>query len=310
MTTMLLSHDAFLHHRVPEGHPERPDRMRALRTALETPVFAGLLREDCPLGALSAAALAHDPRYVHTIAALKPDPGGFIGIDSDTLVSEGTGEATLRALGGVIRAVDAVFAGEAQNAFLAARPPGHHAEQNKAMGFCFFNTAAVAARHAQKAHGAERVAIIDWDVHHGNGTQDIFWADASVLYASTHQMPLYPGTGAKSETGEHNTIVNAPLRAGDGGEAFRAAMTTVILPRVRDYKPDLVIISAGFDAHHRDPLASLQLTEADFAWATTELMAIAATSCRGRLVSVLEGGYDLTGLADSATRHVQTLMGA
>ncbi len=310
MTTLLLSHDAFILHAVPEGHPERPDRMRALAGAFRAPAFAGLLREDCPRGDLSSAALVHDPRYVEMIGALKPDPDGFIGIDSDTLFSAGTGEANLRALGGVIRAVDAVFARQAQNAFLASRPPGHHAEQNKAMGFCFFNTVAVAARHAQQMHGAERVAIIDWDVHHGNGTQDIFWSDASVLYASTHQMPLYPGTGAKSEVGEHNTIVNAPLRAGDGGEAFRAAMNTVILPRVRAHQPDLIIISAGFDAHHRDPLANLALTEADFAWATTELMSIAAKSCQGRLVSVLEGGYDLIGLADSASRHVQALMEA
>jgi acetoin utilization deacetylase AcuC-like enzyme len=310
MTTLLLSHEAFLHHAVPEGHPERPDRMRALSKALAGERFKGLLREDCPRGELACAGLVHDPRYVEMLSLLRPEANGFIGIDGDTLVSPGTLEANTRALGGIVRAVDAVVSREVSNAFLAARPPGHHAEQARAMGFCFFNTAAIAARHAQKKHGLERVAIIDWDVHHGNGTQDIFWSDPSVLYASTHQMPLYPGSGEKSETGEHNTIVNVPLRAGDGSEAFRAAMTNAILPRVRAHRPDLIIISAGFDAHHRDPLANLLLDEQDFAWATSQLLEIADQACNGRLVSVLEGGYDLVGLADSASLHVQALMAA
>ncbi len=235
---------------------------------------------------------------------------GYAGIDPDTLMSPGTMEATFRSLGGATAAVDAVFGGEAANAFLCARPPGHHAETARAMGFCFFNTAAVAARHAQRAHGAERIAIFDWDVHHGNGTQDIFWSDPSVLYASTHQMPLYPGTGAKGETGEHGTIVNAPLTAGDGGEAFRAAVTSIILPRIEAHAPDLIIISAGFDAHHRDPLANLMLEAEDFAWATRALMEIAARRCRSRIVSVLEGGYDLVGLSESAAAHVAALQEA
>jgi acetoin utilization deacetylase AcuC-like enzyme len=309
MPTLLLSHDAFLHHAVPEGHPERPDRMRALRKVFSEDAFQQLVREDTPLAPLDFAGLAHPADYVHKIAGLVPTQG-FAGIDADTIMSAGTMEAALRALGGATRAVDAVFKGEVNNAFLAARPPGHHAEHDKAMGFCFFNTAAVAANYAKKAHGAERIAIIDWDVHHGNGTQDIFWADKNVLYASTHQMPLYPGTGAKSETGEHNTIVNAPLSAGDDGEAFRAAMTSVILPRIKQHQPDMIIISAGFDAHYRDPLANLQLTEQDFGWATRQLMAIAEKNCKGRIVSVLEGGYDLIGLADSASAHVKTLMEA
>jgi acetoin utilization deacetylase AcuC-like enzyme len=194
------------------------------------------------------------------------------------------------------------------NAFLASRPPGHHAEQERAMGFCFFNTAAVAAKHAIKKHGLERIAIIDWDVHHGNGTQDIFWNDANVLYASTHQMPLYPGSGARSEKGEHDNIVNAPLNPGDGGEAFRAAMTGLILPRIMAHNPDLIIISAGFDAHHRDPLANLKLDHTDFAWATKQLLSIADKKSGGRLVSVLEGGYDLIGLSESASAHVKELM--
>ncbi len=307
MTTLFLTHDAFVRHVVPEGHPERPDRLRALRQTFAASDFDSLFRAEAPLADLIMAELAHPVSYIDTIHSIAPKEG-FAGIDADTLMSPGTMEATLRALGGAAAGVDAVFAGQAKNAFLAARPPGHHAEMNRAMGFCFFNTAAIAARHAQKVHGAERVAIIDWDVHHGNGTQDIFWGDETVLYASTHQMPLYPGTGAKSETGEHGTIVNAPLQAGDGGEAFRAAMTSVILPRIDAHRPDLIVISAGFDAHHRDPLANLQLEAEDFAWATRQLMAISDRRCASRIVSVLEGGYDLVGLAESASAHVKTLM--
>ncbi len=196
------------------------------------------------------------------------------------------------------------------NAFVAMRPPGHHAEAATPMGFCFFNNAAIAARHAQAVHGAERVAIVDFDVHHGNGTQDIFWNDETVMYASTHEMPAYPGTGALGERGEHDNIVNAPLRAGDAGEVFREAYDSVILPRVEAFAPDFIIISAGFDAHYRDPLGNLMLREEDFAWVTRKLMAIAQRKCGGRLVSLLEGGYDLDGLARSVAAHVGALMGA
>jgi len=214
----------------------------------------------------------------------------------------------LRAAGGATYAVDEVMGGRAKNAFVATRPPGHHTETARPMGFCLFNNAAIAARHAQKKHGIERAAVVDFDVHHGNGSQDIFWSDASVMYASTHQMPLYPGTGAVSESGEHDTIVNAPLRPGDGGSQFRQAFETRILPRLRDFKPDIVVISAGFDAHVRDPLANLNLVEADFAWATQQLMGIADQSSQGRVVSLLEGGYDLEGLAGSVAAHVTALM--
>ncbi|PIK73444.1 acetoin utilization protein, partial [Methylobacterium frigidaeris] len=199
--------------------------------------------------------------------------------------------------------------GRVANAFAAMRPPGHHAERERAMGFCLFNTAAVAARHARKHHGAARVALVDWDVHHGNGSQDIFWDDPSVLYASTHQMPLFPGTGAASERGEHDTIVNVPLHAGDDGDTFREAFVHGVLPRLDAFRPDLIVISAGFDAHWRDPLANLKLTEADFAWATREVMEIAERHCGGRVVSLLEGGYDLIGLSKSVAAHVETLMG-
>ncbi len=309
MTTLLLSHDAFEQHVVPEGHPERPDRMRALKQAFAGSGFQTLLRREAPLGDAALAALAHPEAYVQAIQSIAPERG-FVGIDADTLMSPGTLEAVYRALGGAAAAVDAVFSGETTNAFLCARPPGHHAETAHAMGFCFFNTAAVAARHAQRRHGAERVAILDWDVHHGNGTQDIFWSDPTVLYASTHQMPLYPGTGAKGETGEHGTIVNAPLRAGDGGEAFRAALEALILPRIEAHRPDLIVISAGFDAHRRDPLAHVELEAADFAWATGALMEIADRLCGSRIVSILEGGYDLVGLAESAAAHVRRLQDA
>jgi acetoin utilization deacetylase AcuC-like enzyme len=214
----------------------------------------------------------------------------------------------LRCVGGAVLAIDEVMTKKADNAFVATRPPGHHAETTRAMGFCLFNNAAIAARHAQKKHGIERVAIVDFDVHHGNGSQDIFWADNSVMYCSTHEMPLYPGTGSTGERGEHNTIVNAPLSAGDGGNKFREAMETAILPRLRGFKPELLIISAGFDAHARDPLANLNLVEADYTWVTRTLMDVADESADGRIVSLLEGGYDLEGLSRSVAAHVTALM--
>jgi acetoin utilization deacetylase AcuC-like enzyme len=309
MPTLLLSHPSAAGHAVPEGHPERPARIRAVADVLSGEAFRALLREDAPAGDLDLARLCHDPAYVDRIAALLPETG-FIGIDGDTFVSPGTVAACRHALGGAARAVDAVFAKEAGNAFIAMRPPGHHAEKERAMGFCFTNTAAVAARHAQRRHGAKRVAIMDFDVHHGNGTQDIFWDDATVMYASTHEMPLYPGTGAPSEKGAHDNIVNVALRSGTGGAAFREAMEMAVLPRLDAFRPDLVVISAGFDAHRRDPLASLELEAGDFGWATRALCALADRRCGGRLVSVLEGGYDLVGLAESAGAHVQALMDA
>jgi len=307
MPTLFLSHPAALDHHVPMGHPERPDRIRAVERALEDECFSGLVREQALRAEPETIALTHSEPYIQAIIEAAPREG-FVRIDDDTSMSPGTLEAALRAVGAAAQAVDEVMAGKVRNAFSAMRPPGHHAERAQAMGFCFFNNVAIAARHAQKAHGAERVAIVDWDVHHGNGTQDIFWSDPSVLYGSTHEMPLYPGTGATSERGEHDTIVNAPLRAGDGGERFREAFETVILPRVEAFRPDLILISAGFDAHWRDPVANLQLTEADFAWATRKLMDIAERRCGGRVVSLLEGGYDLEGLARSVAAHVKALM--
>src|SRR5215207_5123022 len=307
MTSLFLCHAAALDHRTPAGHPERPDRIRAIEAALEDERFSGLVREQAPMAGDDLLTLAHPEAYVRALREAAPREG-LVSLDADTVMSPGTMEAVLRGVGAAARAVDEVMTKKVANAFSAMRPPGHHAERARPMGFCLFNNAAIAARHAQKAHGAERVAILDWDVHHGNGTQNIFWSDASVLYCSTHQMPLYPGTGATSERGDRDSIVNAPLRAGDGGERFREAFETVILPRVEAFGPDLVLISAGFDAHWRDPLANLQLTEADFAWGTQKLMEIADRRCDGRVVSLLEGGYDLEGLARSVAAHVKTLM--
>lgn len=306
MTTLLFTHPASLRHETPEGHPERIDRIKAVNQILASGHFRDLVRRDAPLGRDEDILLAHAEEHLQRIRAMAPAEG-FEYLDADTVMSSGTLAAALRAVGAATAAVDAVFQGEADNAFCALRPPGHHAETRRAMGFCLFNQAAIAAHHARRRHGAERVAVVDFDVHHGNGTQDIFWTDADLFYGSTHQMPLYPGTGSVQETGVGN-IFNAPLRAGDGGGEFREAMSSVILPALDAFGPDLVVISAGFDAHHRDPLGSLRLTEEDFAWATLKLMEAAEVHCGGRIVSVLEGGYDLQGLAASAGIHVQALM--
>ncbi|WP_449255240.1 histone deacetylase family protein [Bosea sp. (in: a-proteobacteria)] len=308
MTTLLITHPSGLLHLTPAGHPERPDRLRAVERALEAERFAPLIRVEAPLGRLDEIALCHPEAYARAVLAAAPREG-FVHLDADTALSPGTIEAALRAVGGAVLGVDEVMTGKARNAFSAMRPPGHHAERERAMGFCFFNSAAIAARHARATHGAERVAIVDWDVHHGNGTQDIFWNDAGVLYASVHEMPLYPGTGAPAERGAHDNIVNVALSSGDGSDAFREAFDVAVLPRVAAFQPDLIVVSAGFDAHWRDPLADINLREADFAWATQKLTDLADRHAGGRLVSVLEGGYDLEALAKSTAAHVGALMG-
>jgi acetoin utilization deacetylase AcuC-like enzyme len=307
MATLLLSHSAGLQHLTPAGHPERPDRLRAVARALDADRFKTLSRAESPAASFEIIALCHPMDYVEALRDATPKEG-IVHLDADTAMSPGSFEAALRGAGGAIHAVDAVMTGNAVNAFVATRPPGHHAETARPMGFCLFNNVAIAARHAQRSHGVGRVAIVDFDVHHGNGSQEIFWSDPTVMYCSTHQMPLYPGTGAASERGDHDNIVNAPLRAGDAGTQFRAAFESQILPRLAAFRPELVVISAGFDAHARDPLANLNLLEADFDWATRKIMEIADTSAQGRVVSVLEGGYDLEGLANSAAAHVAALM--
>jgi acetoin utilization deacetylase AcuC-like enzyme len=306
MVTRLYTHPIFLEHLTPPGHPERPDRLRAIESVLSHENFAALDRVTPVQADADQLMLAHPESFIDKVRNAIPDQG-IVKVDADTSVSPKSWEAAVTAVGAATAAVDDVFLRRASNVFVAARPPGHHAEKVTAMGFCLFNNAAIAARHAQKVHGAERVAIVDWDVHHGNGTQDIFWDDPSVLYCSTHQMPLYPGTGAKSETGAGN-IINAPLDPGTGSDHFREAFDTVVLPAIDAFRPDLIIISAGFDAHHRDPLAEINLDEADFDWATGVLMDRADRLSQGRLVSLLEGGYDLKGLAGSVAAHVARLM--
>ena len=309
MTTLLLTHRASLDHLTPPGHPERPDRIRAVDQVLSEGRFDKLVRQEAPEGTLELARLCHDEHYIEELRRIAPDKG-LIYLDGDTSMSPGTWEAAMRSVGGAVAAADAVMSGAADNAFLAMRPPGHHAETNKPMGFCFFDHAAIAARHAQRKYGIARAAVVDFDVHHGNGTQEIFWADPTMMYCSTHQMPLFPGTGATGERGEHDTIVNAPLAPNDGAAKFRAAFENLILPQLTKFAPELIVISAGFDAHRRDPLANINLDAEDFGWVTRKLLDVAYSSAGGRVVSVLEGGYDLQGLKKSVAAHVTALMGA
>ncbi|ABI55690.1 histone deacetylase family protein [Alkalilimnicola ehrlichii MLHE-1] len=306
MTTWLITHPACLEHDTGPGHPESIARLQTILTALQSSTFEFLIREPAPRAEVEQLNRVHDPDYVRDILARIPEQGQAF-IDSDTVVCPATGEAALRAAGAVCHAVDAVVGGQAQNAFCAVRPPGHHAEPNQAMGFCFFNNIAVGAAHAIAAHGLERVAIMDFDVHHGNGTQTIAERNPKMYYLSTHQAPLFPGTGDPSETGQGN-IRNATLEDGDGSEMFRFQFEERILPELHRYKPQLVMISAGFDAHRSDPLATLRLDETDFAWATRELVAIARKYCDGKVVSALEGGYSLNAVGRCARAHVEALM--
>jgi acetoin utilization deacetylase AcuC-like enzyme len=309
MTTLLLTHRASLDHLTPPGHPERPDRIRAVDQVLGESRFDKLVRQEAPEGTLDLVKLCHDEHYVEELRRIAPDKG-LIYLDGDTSMSPGTWEAVMRGVGGAVAATDAVMSGKADNAFVAMRPPGHHAETNRPMGFCLFDHAAIAARHAQRKYGIARAAVVDFDVHHGNGTQEIFWADPTMMYCSTHQMPLFPGTGASGERGEHDTIVNAPLAPNDGAAKFRSAFENLILPQLQKFAPEFIVISAGFDAHRRDPLANINLDAEDFGWVTRKLMDVAASTAGGRVVSVLEGGYDLQGLKESVAAHVTALMGA
>jgi len=306
VTTLLVSQPNFAEHATPQGHPERADRIRAVEAALAEPRFARLLRREAPSGDLTLADLVHERDYFARLRAARPAEG--IGqIDADTFISDHSLSVVASGIGGALAGLDAVLLGEAHNAFCAIRPPGHHAERAAPMGFCLVNTIAIVAREAQRKYGAERIAIVDFDVHHGNGTQDIFRNDKSVFYASSHQMPLYPGTGAPSETGVGN-IVNVALAPHSGGDDMREAYRDIILPALEHFAPDVLLVSAGFDAHRRDPLAQLDWVDGDFGWVTGKLMEVAGRRCGDRIVSLLEGGYDLKGLAGGVSQHVATLL--
>ncbi len=306
MTTLLVSQPNFADHVTPQGHPERAERIRSVDEALSHPRFDGLIRRNAVSGDLMLAELVHDASYMARLRDARPAEG--IGqLDADTFISSSSMAAAAAGLGGALDALGAVLLGEVDNAFCAIRPPGHHAEIARPMGFCLINTAAIVAREAQRKYGAERIAIVDFDVHHGNGTQDIFKDDPTVFYASSHQMPLFPGTGRASETGVGN-IVNTPLSPDTDGQTMREAYLSHIIPGLIDFAPDLLLISAGFDAHHRDPLAQLNWTSEDYGWLTGKLMDAAARTCGNRIVSLLEGGYDLKGLAGGVSHHVAMLM--
>jgi acetoin utilization deacetylase AcuC-like enzyme len=307
MTTHFYQHPVCITHEPGPHHPESPDRLKSVLAALSDGQFDDLVRFEAPESNIETISLMHEPAFVDHIFEAVPQ-NEYAQLDPDTILSPGSGEATLRAVGGACAAVDDVLTGTAENAFCAMRPPGHHAEQAQAMGFCIFNSVAIAAKYAQVNHGVGKVAVVDFDVHHGNGTQHMFEHDDTMFYGSSHQFPAYPGTGSASETGVGN-IANVPLSPGSGTEPFRAAYTDVILPELRAFNPDLLLISAGFDAHIQDPLCQLNVTTPDFAWVTEALMEVADECCDGRVVSTLEGGYDLEALAESVSVHVNALMG-
>lgn len=307
MNTILYTSEASLRHEMPPGHPERVDRARAVHAALEAPDFTALDRREAPLAAREEILRCHPEVYVAGIERAIPETG-FVPLDPDTHVSPGSLEAAMRGVGGCVAAVDAVLAGEAKAAFVATRPPGHHAETARAMGFCLFGNVAIAAKRALDHHGLSRVAVVDFDVHHGNGTQDLLWDEARALFCSTHQMPLYPGTGHPSEAGAHGNVLNVPLSPHSGSAEMRRAYDDVIFPALEEFEPELVLVSAGFDAHAADPLAQLEWTVEDFAWVTGRICDIAEDHAGGRVVSNLEGGYDLEALAQSVAAHVTVLM--
>lgn len=304
MTTALITHVACLEHVTPPGHVEQVARLERILAALEG---KDVLWTEAPLGQDVDILSVHPTAHLEAIRAAAPE-SGIVQIDGDTYMSPGSLEAAFRAVGGAVEAVDMVMEGRATNAFVAMRPPGHHAEQNTPMGFCFFGNVAIAAKRALDRHGAGRVAIVDFDVHHGNGTQSLLWDEPRAFFCSSHQSPLWPGSGAPRETGASGNILNVPLPPGSDGARFRAEMERQVWPRIVEHDPDLILISAGFDAHRADPLADLNWTEADYAWATEAICDLADTHCGGRVVSCLEGGYDLDALAASAAAHVDVLI--
>ncbi|WP_371038093.1 histone deacetylase family protein [Rhodosalinus sp. FB01] len=304
MTTALLTHDDGFRHVTPPGHPEQVARLEHVLHALAP--MSDLRRVSAPMASESDLLRLHPRSYLDMLRSALPEEG-FAQLDADTFLSPGSLDAAFRGAGAAVKAVDMVVAGEAGNAFCAMRPPGHHAETETPMGFCLFGNAALAARHALDHHGMERVAVVDFDVHHGNGTQDLLWDERRALFISSHQMPLWPGTGAPDERGAFDNVVNLPLAPGTGGAEMRALYEAQVFPRLRAFAPELVVVSAGFDAHADDPLANLEWRTEDFAWVTRELCAFAAELCGGRLVSVMEGGYDLEALAASVAAHVTEL---
>ena len=307
MTTLLITQPEDFRHDTPAGHPENPRRMEAVRAALDAPAFSALTREVAAPADESEALRCHPARYLDRLRAALPEAGTH-ALDADTHVSPGSLDTALAGVGAATRAVDAVLAGAAGNAFCAIRPPGHHAEAEKPMGFCLLGNAAIAAKRALDHHGLDRVAVVDFDVHHGNGTQALLWDEPRARFVSSHQMPLWPGTGAPEERGAHDTILNLPLEPGAGGAQFRALWEREALPMLERFAPELVIISAGFDAHRADPLAQLELGLEDFTWITGRLCDLADAHCAGRVVSLLEGGYDLDTLAACVAAHVESLM--
>ncbi|MGF1501475.1 MAG: histone deacetylase family protein [Paracoccaceae bacterium] len=306
MSVLILTHPSSHLHVPPAGHPERVARIEAVEALLDSVPYDALPREEAPAASDEELARAHDRQYLESLERAVPEEG-WTALDPDTHLGPQSLVAARHAAGANIRAVDAVLSGAHRAAFCAVRPCGHHAERDRAMGFCFYDNVAVGALHALEHHGLERVAIVDFDVHHGNGTQDIFERDARVLFASTHQFPLFPGTGAEHETGVGN-IVNCPLRPMTGGKDMRTAFETRVLPQLDAFRPQLVMISAGFDAHVSDPLANLYWTDSDFRWATDRLCEAAVAHADGRVVSTLEGGYDLDGLKESVQAHLDGLV--
>lgn len=304
MPTALVTHADCLQHLTGPNHPERSERLVRVLQAMDQ--FPTLLRYEAPLATKAQLELAHDADYVDMVLAKIPNED-FISLDPDTIASPKSGDAALRAAGAALLAADLVMEGKVENAFCAIRPPGHHAESRRAMGFCLFNNAAIAARHLVRHHGLARVAILDFDVHHGNGSQEIFAQDPTVFYGSSHQSPLYPGTGDPSERGLGN-IVNATLPPVSGSAEFRKAWAETLLPALHSFRPEFVLISAGFDAHRWDPLSNLAVETEDFGWLTGELMKVAAHYSQKRVISLLEGGYDLDALAESTAIHVKTLL--
>ena len=307
MTTLLIENPAGLDHATPPGHPEQIARLEAVFAALSVAEFGALDRMEAPEAELADLLLGHPQAYVDATKAAMPATGR-VSLDADTHASPGSWRAVLKGVGGCLAGIDAVLEGRVRNAFVATRPPGHHAEQTTAMGFCLFSNIAIAARYALERKGLARVAVVDFDVHHGNGTQDVLWDEPRALFASTHQSPLWPGTGAAHETGPHGTILNVPLAPHTGSDGFRRACEDTVFPHVRAFRPELILVSAGFDAHRKDPLAELMLETGDFAWVTERLCDLADELCEGRLVSSLEGGYDLNALADSTAAHVDVLI--